>query len=89
MLMLILTIIFITGAGTWLSYKLLPESRKEWCLLPMLFMGALLYVGITGWISFYAWVMVSALSGSGLWPGIIIGGLWLIVTIAVVRSWLN
>ena len=87
--MLILELILATVAGTALLYALLPDSRKEWSLLPILFMGVLFYLGITAGIALGTWVMISAFVGSGVGPGIVIGSIWLITTIAVARMWLN
>lgn len=89
MLVLILNLILITVAGSSVLYMLLPESRKQWSLLPIICMFVLAYLVFTGGIALGTWVMISAIIGSGVGPGIAIGGVWLIMTIAVVRMWIN
>jgi hypothetical protein len=85
----IINLVIMSAIGTIILYAALPNSRKEWSLLPLLFMGVLIYIAVTGGIAFGTWVMISAFVGSGVGPAIIIGLVWLLAAFFVAKSWLN
>lgn len=70
----------------WLTYALLPESRKEWVLIPLGLTFTLVATGIVIFEAFTAWILLSAITQRPVECAIWIIVLHLIVAIAIWRS---
>ena len=70
----------------WLTYALLPESRKEWVLIPLGLTFTLVATGIVIFEAFTAWILLSAITQRPVESAIWIIVLHLIVAIAIWRS---
>ena len=89
MIITILGIILSTVIGTTILFCLLPDSKKEWSILLPLFVLALVYFAGTIGSFLMAWVVISAFSGNPVATGVVLGTIWVLITIGVGRAWLN
>lgn len=68
----------------WMTYWLLPDSKRHWALLPPAIALIAVILGDICIEAFMAWVMLSALSGNPVGSGI---GILVIHVVAILAFW--
>lgn len=69
-----------------LTYTLLPESRKEWVLIPFGLTFALVATGVVIFEAFTAWILLSAITQRPIESAVAVIAFHLIIGIALWRS---
>lgn len=71
---------------SWLTYALLPESRKEWVLIPMGLTFVLVVTGIVVFEAFSAWILLSAITQRPIECAVGVVAFHLLIGVALWRS---
>jgi hypothetical protein len=70
----------------WLTYALLPESRKEWVLIPLGLTIALVATGILVFEAFSSWILLSAITQRPVECAVGVVAFHLLIGVALWRS---
>ena len=70
----------------WMTYCLLPESKRHWSLLPLAVAFGVVALGATCLEVFTAWVMLSALPGNATASATVVLLIHAVALLAVWRS---
>jgi hypothetical protein len=71
---------------SWITFALLPESRKEWALIPLGFTFFLVVTGIVVFEAFSSWILLSAITQRPVECAVAVIVFHLIIGIALWRS---
>lgn len=84
--MTVISLLLCTLFVIWLTYALLPESRKEWALIPMGLTFVLVVMGIVVFEAFSSWILLSAITQRPVECAVSVITLHLLIGIAIWRS---
>lgn len=84
--MTVFSLLFCSLFIIWLTYTLLPESRKEWVLIPLGLTFALVATGVVIFEAFTAWILLSAITQRPIECAVAVIAFHLVVGIAYWRS---
>ena len=84
--MTFLSLILSLAIVLWLTFALLPESRKEWVFAPLVVTFTLVAAGLVIVEAFTAWIMLSAITQLPVACAIAVMAVHLIFAVAIWRS---
>lgn len=70
----------------WITYALIPESRKEWALIPLGLTFFLVVTGIVVFEAFTAWILLSAITQRPVECAVGVVAVHLLIGVALWRS---